>query len=145
MSLKYGMKDEELQLYHDEEELEDEEFEFDEEDDEEGVILSDKHGLNPSIDKCLLCGEGHSIVLFGQLPNDEQAPKEVCTGQVCKKCQDKLVEEEEHLFIEFDEQPTGRYAKIPDKYLVPQFVEENKNQRIFYVGTKMFDKLFNNE
>lgn len=112
---------------------------------EDGIILSDKHGVNASVEMCMLCGEALGIIMFGKLPNDEKAPDEVCLGHICDKCNTKLEEEEKHLFIEFGDKPTGRYAKIPDKYLVPSFVEENKNQRVFNVEPKMFDKLFNNE
>lgn len=93
----------------------------------------------------MLCGESMDIILFGQLPDDKEAPKETCLGRICDKCEAKLKEEEEHLFIELDNTPTGRYAKIPDKLLVPEFVEENKDKRIFYVDSKMFDKIFNND
>lgn len=145
MSLNYGMKDGKLQSYYDEDEeiYEEEDFE-EEENEEEGIIYSENHGVNPSLELCMLCNESMGIIMFGKLPNDEKAPYEVCLGRVCDKCIAKLEEDEEHLFIEIDKKPTGRYAKIPDKYLVPEFVEENKNQRIFYVDSEMFDKIFNN-
>ena len=48
--------------------------------------LSEKHGLNPSITKCWICGNDIGIVLLGRLPNDVEAPMSACYGDICDKC-----------------------------------------------------------
>jgi hypothetical protein len=63
-----------------------------------GITLSENHGVNPSIQKCFLCQEDMGVVLFGQLkPSrdipDPEAPREVCLGpdsEPCTKCQDLM-------------------------------------------------------
>lgn len=151
MSLCYGMKDGKLQNYYqeDEEELYDEESddEESEEETEDGIILSEKYGVNPSMDLCMICGEPHQIVLLGRLPNDEEAPKQVCTGQVCSKCVEQLNEYKERLYIELSENeaPTGRYCKVPDEYLHPEYLERIGDKRILYVSTDLFAKSFNEQ
>lgn len=42
------------------------------------IQLSEKYGLNPSIEVCLLYGKDIGIILNGKLPNDIEASKEVC-------------------------------------------------------------------
>lgn len=151
MSINYGMKDGKFQTYitedeEFEEELELEENSEEEEKSEEGITLSEKHGLNVSQDMCILCGECHSLVLFGKLPDDAEAPKQVCLGNVCQKCIEKLSEEKERVFIEMkDSGPTGRYAKVPDLSLLPEFLEEYKEERVFHVLEEEFNKIFKNE
>lgn len=111
---------------------------------EEGITLSPNHGLNPAIDRCMICGNGHGIVLFGQMENDEKAPQEVCTGRVCIECQDELKEKKERLYIEVDDvKPTGRYARLPDEVLTDEHLENIKDERILYLRIADFKRLFN--
>lgn len=150
MSLCYGMKDGQLRAYHqeDDEEYDElgEEMDDEEEDsEEEGIILSEKHGLNPSMDVCMICGEVHQLVLLGKLPEDREAPKQVCTGQVCQKCISQLVENKERLYIECNNVPTGRYGKVPDEYLKEEYLQEIGDRRVFYIPSEHFIKVFTNE
>ena len=50
------------------------------------ILLSPKHGLNPSILPCICCGEDYGIALLGKLKGDKEAPKEISQG-LCPKCQ----------------------------------------------------------
>lgn len=43
-----------------------------------GIHLSKKHGVNPSIEICAVCGKGIGVALLGRLKNDAEAPREVC-------------------------------------------------------------------
>jgi hypothetical protein len=58
------------------------------------LILSNQHGLNPSIDVCYYCGkEKDNIVLAGLLPKDAKAPQKGVYSMVpCDDCK-KLMEE----------------------------------------------------
>ena len=52
-----------------------------------GIILSDKHGVNPSINVCFFCGEDKEIVMFGRLKGDAKAPKRIIQNYApCDKC-----------------------------------------------------------
>lgn len=54
------------------------------------IILSPKHGVNPTIPICFFCGEQKNIlVLLGKLKNDEEAPRNmVIDYEPCAKCKE---------------------------------------------------------
>lgn len=56
------------------------------------IRLSKKHGVNPAIPVCYLCGEDkNEIILAGRLPNDEEAPrKAVWDNKPCDKCKEYM-------------------------------------------------------
>lgn len=52
------------------------------------MTISDKHGLNPSLDMCFFCGVPKGIALFGKLKNDIEAPRQVLLNyEPCDECQ----------------------------------------------------------
>lgn len=68
---------------------------------EKSIRLSEKHGVNPSVEQCFVCMKDVGVVLFGKLPpergrhakpadRDPQAPMRVCFGpnsEPCAECQ----------------------------------------------------------
>ena len=64
------------------------------------ISVSKKHGLNPSMPVCFLCGETkNEIVLFGKLKDDAEAPKYcVVDYEPCDKCKEKY--KNDAVFIE---------------------------------------------
>jgi hypothetical protein len=55
------------------------------------IKLSDKHGLNPSLNVCPFCGKDKEIILFGKLKGDAEAPKRVIANyEPCDKCKAKM-------------------------------------------------------
>lgn len=67
------------------------------------ITLSKEHGVNPSVDTCFICGKETNLVLFGTSYKDEnsktaEAPRNVCTGQLCDDCQ-KVIDEGGIFFI----------------------------------------------
>ena len=72
-----------------------------------GIRLSEKHGVNPSVEKCFWCGESIGVVLFGKLKGDAEAPREVVTGyDPCDKC--KEIISKGCWCVEVDSSPTVR-------------------------------------
>ena len=65
---------------------------------EDSITLSEKHGLNPSIIKCFVCGEDVGIALMGRLKDDAEAPRECMTGELCDKCKE-LIDKQKGAFI----------------------------------------------
>lgn len=53
------------------------------------VTISKKHGVNPSITVCPICGKEIGIVLLGKLKGDEEAPRKII-GDLCDDCISKL-------------------------------------------------------
>lgn len=60
-----------------------------------GITLSPKHGLNPSLDVCFWCGEAKGVALLGRIHEkkgdrtDVEAPREMVTSlEPCDKCKE---------------------------------------------------------
>lgn len=49
-----------------------------------GITLSKKHGLNPSVMVCPICGKEESIAMLGYIKGDKEAPvsKDIFTQKV---------------------------------------------------------------
>lgn len=76
-----------------------------------GITISKKHGLNPSVVVCPVCGKEHSIILFGKIKGDAKAPFKV-QGDLCDDCKKTNVRIIE-VNSEADKTPTGRYIYVP--------------------------------
>lgn len=76
-----------------------------------GIKYSPKHGVNPSIMVCPICGKDTAIALFGRLKGDKEAPRKV-EGELCDECKKKYIQIIE---VESETNPkgTGRCAYIP--------------------------------
>lgn len=77
------------------------------------IRLSKKHGVNPSVDHCFICGKEYGIVLFGKLKGDVEAPMSTCTGGICDECE-KVRAAGAIFLIEMDEKKTVD-MKYPQK------------------------------
>lgn len=85
------------------------------------IKLSPKHGVNPSMIKCVVCGDDAGILLNGRLKGDAEAPRYVITGELCDECKAK-VDEGYAFIIECRsarglEDRTGRYVVIKKEAL----------------------------
>lgn len=85
------------------------------------MVISKKHGLNPSMDICFFCGEPKGIALFGKMKGDAAAPRQVFLNyEPCEKCQalmDKgtaiievVTEDNGNMEIQDGIYPTGRWC-----------------------------------
>ena len=54
-----------------------------------GIRVSEKHGVNPSITICPICGKETGIALLGKLKGDKEAPRKII-GDLCDDCISKL-------------------------------------------------------
>lgn len=75
------------------------------------VRLSPKHGLNPSLVVCPICGEPTSIALLGRLKKDAEAPRSIKDVHLCDKCKQKYIT---LIIVKSEENPieTGEIAYI---------------------------------
>lgn len=53
---------------------------------EDSIILSHKHGVNPSVLHCICCGNVYGVAMLGKLKDDQEAPKDLYDG-LCKDCE----------------------------------------------------------
>jgi len=70
------------------------------------IRLSQKHGVNPTIPKCFLCGKDkNELFLMGRLPGDAEAPKGMVFDQLpCDQCKEHM--EKGIILISADEEKT---------------------------------------
>lgn len=93
------------------------------------VTLSPKHGVNPSMIKCVVCGKEAGILLNGKLKGDVEAPKYVITGDFCDECKAKI--DEGYAFIiecrsaKGLEDRTGKYVVIKKEALQGDIADVN--------------------
>jgi len=81
------------------------------------IRLSEKHGLNPSVELCFICGESKSVMLFGRMRNDEEAPRQaVMNHEPCDKC--KKIMEEGVILIEVKDGEEGSQNPFRTGYMV---------------------------
>lgn len=103
--------------------------------------LSEKHGVNPSIQKCFLCGKEKGVILFGRMTDDREAPREVVTDkEPCDEC--KKAMQDAVLFVEVKDGQNGSDNPFRTGYIVGLSVEWAKEnlkgydfdkQRLFFV------------
>lgn len=83
----------------------------------DSITLHPEHGLNPSIEVCMICGEEMGIALLGNNIKG-QAPHHICTGEICDNCK-KIIDDGGCFIIEVEDGSdqknpyrTGRYCAI---------------------------------
>lgn len=55
------------------------------------IKISPKHGLNPSLDLCLFCGESKGVAILGRLKDDAEAPRQaIFDHDPCNKCRELM-------------------------------------------------------
>ena len=56
-----------------------------------GVTFSKKHGLNPSMAVCPICGKAESVALLGHIKGYEEAPRYI-QGDICDECKARVAD-----------------------------------------------------
>lgn len=119
-----------------------------------GITLSKEYGINPSVDTCFICGKETNLVLFGTSYKDEngktaEAPRNVCTGQLCDDCQ-KVIDEGGIFFIEVTD---GEFGNCPWRTGQIGALKEEAVQRMFpnfpykkinYIEESAYKQIFEN-
>ena len=106
------------------------------------IKLSPKHGVNPSVLHCFICGKETGVALLGKLKGDVEAPRDISNpNELCDDCKKaletgKFVLEVKNNSDENNPERTGRYVCIK-KEALPEI-----NTPICYMEHKAFDKLF---
>lgn len=112
------------------------------------IILSPKHGLNPSLLKCFACGKNAGIALLGKLKNDEEAPREMTDKTIfCNDCQN-VINQDGLLVIsvrdgETSDNPyrTGKMVGITKE--AKNIIFKDIKTNVCYMEDSVFDKIFN--
>lgn len=104
------------------------------------IKLSEKHGVNPSLVICTLCGkETGEIALLGRLKDDAEAPRHICTGTICKECNEKFEEDKVRCFVDLS---SGRWINIDDEDISKEYLEKVGDIRWIPVSSDNFNEVF---
>ena len=120
----------------------------------DSIRLSEKHGVNPSVETCFVCGNDTGVILFGKLPDDKKAPRSVCIGHICDECTETM--KVGVFLIEVDlakttdkKNPwrTGRLSAIRDEAFRRIFGENSPalKKRLAFVENELYSKLIPDE
>ena len=120
-----------------------------------GIKVSEKYGINPSVDTCFICGKETNVVLLGTSYKDEngkttEAPRKVCTGQLCDDCQ-KVIDEGGIFFIaikggESGNNPwrTGQIGALKEE-AVQRMFPDFPYKKINYIEETAYKQIFENK
>lgn len=101
-----------------------------------GIRVSEKHGVNPSITICPICGKETGIALLGKLKGDKEAPMRMLSDP-CDDCVSKLGNDKIYI-LAINDQEYGTKAiiiersalNIPVKgYMI--LMKENEFDKVF--------------
>ena len=112
------------------------------------IRISEKYGVNPSMDCCFYCGEVTGIALMGKISNkynhDVEAPHQCCTSvKPCKKCAEKY--KDYVLMVEAkssdpkNPQLTGRWFALKKEVLNPAY----RNSPVAFMLEQDFNQVLN--
>jgi len=113
---------------------------------EKEITLSPRHGLNPSLLKCPICGKDtNEIALLGKLKDDAEAPRYMMSNNPCPDCQEHL--DKGHRILievkngEFGPNPyrTGRILYIVNPDAFPDLTD-----KVAYIEEQVAKEIENN-
>ena len=120
------------------------------------IRLSEKHGVNPSMEICFFCNEAKGIALLGKLKDDAEAPREILIDyEPCDKCKETFKEGVTVVEVTTEQQfknqppishtpnneelyPTGAYVGLKPKV----FNNKYKAGSIVTMDKELFQELF---
>lgn len=101
-----------------------------------GIRVSEKHGVNPSITICPICGKETGIALLGKLKGDKEAPMRMLSDP-CDDCVSKLGNDKIYI-LAINDQGYGIKAIIIERSAlnIPvkgymTFMKENEFDKVF--------------
>lgn len=86
------------------------------------IILSEKHGVNPSITVCPICGKKESVAILGYIKGDKEAPRYI-HGDICDECKARVADNKCFVISVGEDKRLKRYI-IVSKDIFTQKVEE---------------------
>lgn len=107
------------------------------------ITLHPEHGLNPSMEICMVCGEVIGILLIGNKMK-EQAPMYIRAGHLCDNCQ-KIIDDGGCFIIEVrdgsdQKNPnyTGRYCAVKKEEAEKIFKEKHN---VVYMEQSLYTQI----
>lgn len=109
------------------------------------ITLDKDYGLNHSLDHCIVCGESTNIIIFGNKYRDKngkraQAPRDVCTGDVCDKCR-KLLDKGHVAIIEVTDNSDENNISTTGRTIMSSVPVPDRKHPIAYMRHSDFSTL----
>lgn len=101
-----------------------------------GIRVSEKHGVNPSITICPICGKETGIALLGKLKGDKEAPMRMLSDP-CDDCVSKLGNDKIYI-LAINDQGYGTKAIIIERSALNISVKDY----MILMKENEFDKVF---
>jgi len=113
------------------------------------IVLSPKHGVNPSLGVCFWCGEENgTVILPGKLKGDVEAPRYMCIDyEPCDKCKEQRARGITMIEVkpQQDTTPTGRWVVMREGAFKELFtgpeIEETLKKRVCNCEKELFDTI----
>lgn len=111
------------------------------------IRVSEKHGVNPSMVCCPVCGKEDSIALLGKLKGDVEAPRNIPNNQPCDDCEGYM--EQGIILIQVkDDDPEyrlGGFIVIKEEAASKAFPDADLSKRVLLVADSIWKHLFGKE
>lgn len=115
---------------------------------DKGILLSPKHGVNPSVLHCQCCGKDYGVALLGKLKGDAEAPRDIMQG-FCDSCQ-SVIDQGGVMIVEVADGEGKNSPKNPYRTgrivgCSKQFKERNNIKTpMVYMEQNVFSQVFGN-
>lgn len=86
------------------------------------ITLSKKHGLNPSVMVCPICGKEEDIAILGHIKGDKEAPRYI-QGDICDECKARVADNKCYVIAVSEDRRLKRYTII-SKDALKQKIED---------------------
>lgn len=108
------------------------------------IKLSEKHGVNPSLDLCIICHEPKGVALLGRLKDDKEAPRDGVYSMIpCDDCREKYLKEGVLILeADYDGTPTCDLVVIKEEAFKTLTTTAIPESRIARMPKDMFNELF---
>ena len=110
------------------------------------ILLSPKHGVNPSVLHCVCCGKDYGVALLGKLKGDKEAPRDIYQG-LCDDCKgviDKggvmIIEVKNGESSSKNPYRTGRIVGVSKDFKERNYIENP----MVYMEESSFNQVFGN-
>ena len=111
------------------------------------IRISPKHGVNPSLMVCPICGKETGVALLGRIKGDAEAPRRIADRTPCPECK-KALDNGAHFILEVrdgesGDNPfrTGRLVGIT-REAAERLFTCRPVPRVAYMEHTLFDQLF---
>jgi len=111
------------------------------------LIISEKHGVNPCVLVCPICGQDSGVAMLGKLKGDAEAPRQMADPQPCKRCAEAMAKGVIFLSVrdgEGGKNPyrTGKLIGLTEEAAAK--ICDPKKSRVYFMEDSVWEQVFGN-